>query len=56
MLNTIKFTMFFSTFQEVIHAFNKVINVEEFQLGTAVVDGKGLIVCHCPGGVCLGGG
>ena len=47
-LHTIKLTVLFLALQQVKHSFYEIVNVQQFQLGAAVVDGEGFIVGHCP--------
>ena len=46
-LYPVKFTVLLLAFQQVEHPFYKVVDVQQFQLGTAVVDGKGLVIGDC---------
>ena len=47
-VNTVKFAVLFFSFQQVIHAFNEVVDVEQFQFRAAVVDGIGLVIGYSP--------
>ena len=47
-LYTVKFTVLFLALQQVKHSFYEIVNVQQFQLGAAVVDGKGLVIGDCP--------
>ena len=46
--HTVEFTVLLLAFQQIEHSFYQVIDVQQFQLGTAVVDGEGLIVGNRP--------
>ena len=46
--HTIKLTVLLLTFQQVEHSFYKIVDVQQLQLGAAVVDSEGLIVGNCP--------
>ena len=46
--HTIKLTVLLLAFQQVEHSFYKIVDVQQLQLGAAVVDGEGLIVGNCP--------
>ena len=47
-LHTVKLTVLFFAFQQVEHPFYQVIDVQQFQLGTAVVDSEWLVIGDCP--------
>ena len=47
-LHTVKLTVLFFAFQQVKHPFYKIVDVQQLQLGAAVVDGEGLIIGNCP--------
>ena len=47
-LNTVEFAVLFFAFQKIEHAFNEVVDVEEFELCGTVVYGEFLIVCDSP--------
>ena len=46
--HTVKFTVLLLAFQQVEHPFYKVVDVQQFQLGAAVVDGERLIIGNRP--------
>ena len=47
-LHTVKLTVLFFAFQQVKHPFYKIVDVQQLQLGAAVIDGEGLIIGNCP--------
>ena len=47
-LHTVKLTVLFFAFQQVEHPFYQVIDVQQFQLGTAVINGEGLVIGNRP--------
>ena len=47
-LHTVKFTVLLLAFQQVKHSLYQIVDVQQFQLGTTVVDGKGLIISNRP--------
>ena len=47
-LHTVKLAMLLLAFQQFKHPFYKIVDVQQLQLGAAVVDGKGLIVGNSP--------
>ena len=47
-LHTVKFTVLLLAFQQVEHPFYQVIDVQQFQLGTAVINGEGLVIGNRP--------
>ena len=40
--------MLFPAFQQVEHSFHQIVNIQQFQLGAAIIHGKRLIVGHRP--------
>ncbi len=60
-LHTVKFTVLLLAFQQVKHSLYQIVDVQQFQLGTAVVDSEGLVIGDRPaegadGTIVLGGG
>ena len=47
-LHTVKFTVLLLAFQQVKHSLYQIVDVQQFQLGTAVVDSEWLVIGDCP--------
>ena len=47
-LHTIKLTVLLLAFQQVKHSLYQIVDVQQFQLGTAVVDSEGLVIGDSP--------
>ena len=47
-LHAVKLAVLFLAFQQVKHSFDQVVNIQQFQLGAAVVDGEGFIIGNRP--------
>ena len=47
-LYTVKFTVLLLAFQQVKHSLYQIVDVQQFQLGTAVINGEGLVIGNRP--------
>ena len=47
-LHAVKFTVLLLAFQQVEHPFYEIVDVQQFQLGAAVIDGEGFVIGNRP--------